>query len=893
MALNAGTRLGPYEVIAPLGAGGMGEVYRARDSRLGRDVAIKVLPEHLNANPEVRARFEREAKTISSLNHPNICTLFDVGSEGGHGFLVMELVEGETLAQRLAKGTLPASDVIKLGVQIADALDRAHRAGVIHRDLKPGNIMLTRSGAKLMDFGLARRASEGGTGLAGAGSGAALAMTQSPTVAAPLTAEGTILGTFQYMAPEQLEGRVADARSDVWALGCVLYEMASGKRAFEGKSQASMIGAIMTSEPPPLSVAAPLAPPALDELVRTCLAKDAEERWQSAGDLRRELQRIQASISGSGSAAVAPRRRRMNIAALGWIVAGMIGVAAIVMRVGPWSPRHADSRLMAFTITAPAGMALSQPAEAQLSPDSRMLAYTAIDSGGASHLFVRRLEQLEAREIAGTRQCTLPFWSPDSRQLAFFAEGKLRKVALDGGAPVVLCDAVDPRGGSWSGGDIIVFAPSNQGPIMRVPAKGGVPVQVTTVDAGRHERGHRYPQFLPDGKQFLFVAITPEDQVATYAASIDGGPAVEVCRGGTQARYAAPGYLLYLDAGVNVLQRRLLAKRFDAARLKTQGDAQLLLDDVKATNFGYANVTTDPRGDLVVQHWADVHQQLEWRDRSGHALGEAVADLDGSGAGVSPDGGRIAFSGNKTGDVYTQDLTSGVVTRLTFESRQVSNVIWSRDGHRLAFARLNGTAGWEARVKSADGTGPDSLLFHAPGLFTFPESWSPDGRWLVARGSDSNGNMDLWRIPMAGQGAPELYQRTPGQELNAQISPDGNWVAYVVVENGTNALYVQSFPAAGSKYEVSATHPGGVLWSERGDELIVFDQKGAPSAIEVSTVGGFHQGASHKLFDPAPATFVSDYAPASQRFLVARLKDVAGASSLEAILGWPALLEKK
>ena len=645
MPLNNGTKLGPYEIIAPLGAGGMGEVYRARDTRLGRDVAVKVLPQHLSDSPEVRARFEREAKTISSLNHPNICTLFDVGHDGGQDFLVMELVEGETLAQRLTKGALSATEVLKLGAQIADALDRAHRAGVIHRDLKPGNVMLARSGAKLMDFGLSRRASEGGPGLAGGGSGATLAMTQSPTAAAPLTAEGTILGTFQYMAPEQLEGREADVRSDVWALGCVLFEMASGRRAFDGKSQASMIGSIMTSEPPPISSVAPMAPPALDDLVRTCLAKDPDERWQSAGDLRRELQRIQGSQSGSAVAVAAMRRRKSNAGALGWIVAGAVAVAAVVYTLGPWSSRTGPSPLVSFSIDAPAGTIMNTPAEAEWSPDGRMLAFTVSDSGGVSHLFVRRLDQLEAREIAGTDRCSLPFWSPDCHQLAFFSGSKLRKVALDGSAPVVLCDAVDARGGSWSSGDMIVFAPANQGPIMRVPAKGGVPVTVTTIDSTRHERGHRYPQFLPDGKHFLYVAISPAEQVATYAASIDGGAAIEVCRGGSEGRYAAPGYLLYLDAGVNMPQRRLLAKRFDAGRLKTIGDAQLLLDDVKSNNFGYANVTSDARADLAVQHWGDVHQQLSWCDVAGHPLGEAVADLDGNSVSINPGGTRIAYAG--------------------------------------------------------------------------------------------------------------------------------------------------------------------------------------------------------------------------------------------------------
>ena len=896
MALTPGTKLGPYQIIAPLGAGGMGEVYRARDTRLGRDIAVKVLPQHLSTNPEVRARFEREAKAVSALNHPNICTLHDVGCEGDTDYLVMELVEGKTLAARLDNGALPAAETIRIGVQIAEALDRAHRAGVIHRDLKPGNVMLTKSGAKLMDFGLARA-----TGLAASGGTGSMtaAVSQSPTMATPLTAEGRIIGTFQYMAPEQLEGKEADARSDLWALGCVLYEMATGRRPFEGRSQASLIGSIMGSEPPPLSRTDPMAPPALDELVRACLAKDPDERWQSAGDLRRQLQRIQNNLSGSGTTAVIARRRTLSAASVGWIVAGMIALAAIVYAIGPWSAKRVDERLLAFTISPPEGMQLVQPAEAELSPDGRMLAFKALDSALIPNLVVRPLASLEARVIPGTQRCALPFWSPDSRTIAFFSDGKLRKVALDGAAPVVLCDAPDPRGGAWSSGDVIVFAPSNEGPLMRVPAQGGAPVQVTKIDPGRQEKGHRYPQFLPDGKRFLFVAIGRDEMVTTYAASIEGGPVIEVLRGGSEGRYALPGYLLYLETGVSSAARRVLARRFDSRNLQTMGDAHLVLDAVDATNFGYPNLTANARGDLVVQHWADAHLELEWTDRDGRPSGIAVKDLDGSALKLSPDGKRLAYAGNHPRDLYTLDLASGVITRLTFENRSVSDPVWSPDGRSIAFARLMGSAGWEARVKAADGSGPDSLVYHAPGLFAYPQSWSPDGRWLLAACSDAAGNLALWRLPVAGQGGePEAYQRAPaeaagnpGGAWTASISPDGKWAACTVNESGTRSLYVQSFPSPGSIYQVSVPSPARAVWSERGDELIVVDRNNGVTAIEVSTAGGFHQKASHKLFEPAHGTLVRDYDQTTGRFLLGQTKDRTTLSSLEVILGWPALVK--
>jgi len=476
MTLNAGTKLGPYEIVSPLGAGGMGEVYRAKDTRLGREVAIKVLPQHLSSNPEVRARFEREAKTVSAPNHPYICVLYDVGREGETDFLVMELIEGETLAQRIAKGPLPIHDVLKYGAQIADALDRAHRAGVVHRDLKPGNVMLTRSGAKLMDFGLAR-----GTGLAGARSGSDFsAMTQSPTVAQPLTAEGSIVGTFQYMAPEQLESGAIDGRTDIWSLGCVLYEMATGKRAFEGATQASLISSIMRDEPRAMGELAPLSPPSLERTVKQCLAKDPMDRWQTAGDVRRELEWI-ANSSTQHTAPSVTRRRNLRRSAMGWIAAGVVALVATAYVLGPGRARPADRALMRFSLEAPRGAILTQPCELALSPDGTTLAFVAADSIGKGSIYIRPLASAEARMLPGTDLGSIPFWSPDSRTVAFFSVGKLRKIAVNGTQPVVLCDAPDARGGAWSKNGVIVFAPNNQGPIVRVSENGGDPRPVTSI----------------------------------------------------------------------------------------------------------------------------------------------------------------------------------------------------------------------------------------------------------------------------------------------------------------------------------------------------------------------------------------------------------------------------
>jgi hypothetical protein len=580
--LAAGTSLGPYKILAPLGAGGMGEVYRAHDPRLGRDVAIKVLPPHLAATPEIRARFEREARTISQLNHPHICTLHDVGHQEGVDYLVMELLEGETLAHRLERGPLPVAEVLTLGVQIADALDRAHRAGVVHRDLKPGNLFLTKGGAKLMDFGLAR--AQGLAPVAGA-------LTESPTVSRPLTAEGTIVGTFQYMAPEQLEGKEADARADVWALGCVLYEMATGKRAFEGDSQASLIAAIMDREPPAITVLKPMSPPALEHLVRRCLAKDPGERWQSARDVMHELQWIAEVGSQAGvPAPVAKRRRRRERLAWGLTVA-VVGVAIVALLALWWTRRPPAAAFARFAVTAPAGGTIATDAvQVAISPDGRRLVFAIRDSAGTGRLWIRPLDSFSAQPLPGTENAFWPFWSPDSRFIAFFAEGKLQKVAVGGGPPQVVCDAPDGRGGSWSKDGVIVFAPLAMGPLLRVSADGGEVAEVARPDSMGHETGLRSPCFLPDGRHFLYVGL-PRRQADfdVYLGTLGSKEHRRIMAAGSAPVYAEPGYLLFAHGG------RLVAQRFDRFGSRPAGKAVPIGDVAPLSSFEGAPVRVQER----------------------------------------------------------------------------------------------------------------------------------------------------------------------------------------------------------------------------------------------------------------------------------------------------------
>ena len=899
MPLTNGTPLGPYEIVSPLGAGGMGEVYRARDKRLGREVAIKVLPQHLSTNPDVRARFDREAKTVSSLNHPHICTLFDVGREGDIDYLVMELVDGETLAARLARGALSTADVLKTGSEIADALDRAHRAGVVHRDLKPGNIMITKSGAKLMDFGLARAVGLGGPSAGGA---TVASFAASPTVAQPLTAEGSIVGTFQYMSPEQLEGKEADPRSDLWSLGCVLYEMTTGQRAFDGATQASLISSVMRDQPRAMTSLAPMHPPALERVVLQCLAKDADDRWQSAGDLKREIEWIRGGSSAGVAAPVAARARRKTngLAAAALVAAAMAVVAAIAVVFGARRPSSETSRLIRFEIPSPPGAIFASPGEACLSPDGEMLAFVATprDSAGNARLYVRPIASTDARVLAGTEGVSLPFWSPDGHTLGFFAKGKLLKVALDGSQPVVLCDAPDPRGGSWSPGNVIAFAPNNQGPIARVSASGGSPAPVTTIDAARHEFGHRYPQFLPDGKHFLYVAVGANSNYTTFAASIDGGSAVAVCEGGSAARYSAPGFLLFLAPdfllGGNG-EGRLLTQRFDLGKMRVQGDAILVTDNVRSNNIAYPNVAVDSHGTLVVQRFENPRVDLDLCDRRGTVVRAAAKQFETGSVALSPEGRRIAYASNEPTDVWLRDVESGLSKRLTFNNAFFYVMIWSRDGRRIAYAPQVGGTSYEIRTKPADGSSADSLLFRGPALFSFPLSWSSDGRWLVAQCSDSTGAFDLWRIPAAGQGKPEIYQRTPENEVAAALSPDGRWLAYVAEQGAKHTLYVDSFPAPGSKHEVAAEDPARLWWLTNG-ELLYANSRATRTeifSVPVTTSPTFEAGASRLVLKLPPRTSLFDIAAEGQLLLTGQVDARAETSRLEVMLDWPKVLEGK
>jgi Tol biopolymer transport system component len=902
MTLTPGTRLGPYEIVAPLGAGGMGEVYRAKDSRLGREVAIKVLPQHLSANPEVRARFEREARTVSALNHPHICVLHDVGREGDTDYLVMELVEGETLAQRLAKEPLSTHEVLKLGVQIAEALGRAHRAGVVHRDLKPGNVMLTKSGAKLMDFGLARA-----TGMAGPAKGSGVtmaALTQSPTIAQPLTSEGTIVGTFQYMAPEQLEGKEADARSDLWALGCVLYETATGKRAFEGASQASLISSIMSSQPPPMATVAPLTPPALDRLVRECLAKDPEERIQSAHDVKLQLEWIRDAGSQAGiPVPVAARRRSRErlgwIASLSVVTLGAVAAVLLLPRAG------AGPTTIHASIVPPAGGEFSStttnPLPLAVSPDGTQIVFCARTGEGPDMLWARSLDSPDARPLAGTENAEGPFFSPDGRSIGFFASGKLKRVDVTGGPVITLADALDPRAGTWGRDGVILYTPDSEGPVFRVSAEGGPAAEATALDTTLGVSTHRYPVFLPDGRHFLYLArragAGAGEEPAIYAASLGSPKRTRVVGVASNVVYAS-GQLLYVRGGI------LVAQPFDVGRLATTGPAVPLVDDLRwDERFSRGAFAASHNGVLAFMTGkAQTRTQLLWLDRSGRRLervGEAADYTYGGTPAISPDGGRAAMAilnpDRGTSDVWIVDLAAGRRRRLTVDDADHPGCAWSHDGKRVVVNFGGGSRGSVPLVlRTVDGPGVDTVLTQ-PG-WLWPSSASPDGRFILYSDGRGRGGSDILAAPASGASPPIPVAAGPGFEALGQFSRDGRLVAYSSNESGRNEVYVVTFPEPGGKWQVSQDGGSEPRWSRDGRELCYVDRENRILSVEVTTSpSGFETGAVRPLFQfhAAGGFWRYDVSPDGLRLLVTVPPEDEASSPVTLMTNWTAKLRKR
>jgi Tol biopolymer transport system component len=884
LILARGARLGPYEIRSLLGAGGMGEVYEAHDPRLDRTVAIKILTSSLSSSPDIRARFEREARTISRLSHPRICAVYDVGHDASLDFLVMELLQGETLAQRLVRGPLPIEQTLRYGVEIAEALAQAHRQGVVHRDLKPGNVMLTASGVKLLDFGLAKAVAP----LLSGGPASA-----APTAAAPvpLTEAGVIVGTLQYMAPEQLEGRPLDMRTDIFALGAVLYEMATGKRAFVGTSPVAIASAVLHDDPAPISVVRPGSPVALDRLVRTCLAKDPEQRWQTAHDVGLQL----ASMGESGPSVVAAGplppgarpRRRWTLAP--WATA----VAAILVALAAWlrplpAPRAAATTPIRFEIPPPAGGAFfdTYPVETitlAVSPDGAQVAFVASQAGSAPRIWVRPFSFLEPRPVPGTDGATSLFWAPDGRSIAFFVADKLKRVDLTGGAAVVICDVPQSIGlfGTWGAdGDILFAAVSGQA-IFRVSTTGGTPVAEIKPDPTRGEARTSWPWFLPDGRRFLYLDVH-QDRTGWIMLGEHGKAGRPILQANSNAQYVEPGLLVYAREGT------LVGQRFDVANGTVTREQISIAEPVRYfVTTAMATFSTSRNGVLVYQSHTD-QSRLGWFDRSGADVGATGTHGRVQRVRLSPNARMVLFdrAQPRTGtyDLWSLNLADGAERRLTSDAGNENTGPWL--GDTVFFSQQAGATPPHLFRKDLATDKEEELL--QTSAFQEPHDVSPDEKTLVFTERNARGDDDIWTLSLTGARVPLPFAETPFEEWDPRFSKDGHWIAFTSNESGRLEVYVAPYPATGGKRLVSAGGASMPRWSRDGRELFYVSSDDHMMAVQVRLTPSLDLGPAVSLFLLKEGARWVDYdvAPDGKRFLAIAPESSGNSQPLTAISNW-------
>ena len=809
MTIGAGTRLGPYEIVAPIGAGGMGEVYRARDTRLDRSVAIKILPSEFAHNAQLKLRFEREAKTISQLSHPNICTLYDVGDD----YLVMELLEGESLADRVGRGPLPIADIFRYGAQIADALSRAHRAGVVHRDLKPGNVMITKTGAKLLDFGLAKES--------GVPPPSAADLTQQK----PLTQEGTILGTFQYMAPEQLEGQDADARTDIFAFGALLYEMAAGKRAFEGKTKTSLIASIVGGTPRALSEIRPVTPRALEHVIAKCLEKDPDDRWQSAADVAEELRWIAAEPAAES------RPRRSSL--IPWLVA----IAAIVIVIAAFvlvTLRKPVSHVMYSDITAPVEATFTfDEGPATIAPDGAMIVFPAVTANGVSTLWVRPLDGPVAHPLHGTEGGTFPFWSPDSKSLAFFADAKLRRIELASGTIETLADAPSGRGGSWAPDGTILFSPSPGDAIYRVAQSGGPVQPVTQLDGARGDSSHRYPAILADGRHFIAFVQGSNEGGNLLLASLDSKETKIVGTADAGVVFAPP------DSVLIVRDRVLRAQRINPRTSAFEGEAFPIAEGVQASGtYNYANVSASRTGVITYVTGASATRAdfvvIDQTGKKISTIGEPGDKLDPR---VSPDGFTILSSVDNAGgnaDIWAYDVRRNVSTQLTFAAGNEFGPVFSPDGKSMVYTSFEHRPG-DLFLKRIDGSGAGEVLY-GDKRRKVPSDWTRDGKYIVFNVVNPKTVWDIEAYSVLDHKTFPVVA-SADSDMQGHVSPDGKWIAYSTIGAGRHEVYVQRFPTSSERWQISGGGGGMPAWSRDGRQLFYVTPDGKMMAASVHPSG--------------------------------------------------------
>ena len=889
--IGPGTRLGPYEIVASLGAGGMGEVYKARDTRLNRTVAIKILPQALAADPQFRERFDREARAISALDHPHICALYDVGDIDGAAFLVMQFLEGETLEARIARGALPLAEAMTIASQIADALDRAHRAGIVHRDLKPGNVILTRAGvgatgslqAKLLDFGLAKQGAGRPAGRAGsAGDATRFDLTAPPTRGAPLTQHGAIVGTIQYMAPEQLEGIEADERADIWAFGVLLYEMVTRRRAFEGQGQASLIGAIMTAVPAPVSEQLPLAPRALDRLIAGCLAKDREERWQSIRDVKRQLEGI--SSAESPVAPATARRKWPRIVLVS--AAAFVGVVAGMTALGLLIRREVRAPVVRFDLGPPKGGAIARFGDTSAyfaaSPDGARVAFVATSAGKPRGIWIKALDQATAQFVEGSQGGTSPFWSPDGRLLAFFATGQLKKSSLDGGPPQTICEAPGAYNGTWNNQGTILFDAWGLQKLMRVSQDGGTPSVERAADL-------RWPSFLPEGRHYTFLRgdRTGPQRSQAFVGALGSSDDTPIPGVESRTEYAS-GRLFFLRDGT------LLSQPFDLSAMRLTGmpaPSAEIVHGFYSTGFGAFSV--GPR--LLVYQAGSVANRLVWFDRQGRELESVGTPMEYVGARLAPDGSSVAASARDpqlgSTDIWIHDLKRGMTRHVTTDKGLENLPAWTPDGRTLIYpADRRGAPHLHAR----DVTGSDEREITPP-MPTGPQSLvtvTPDGRQVLFTAPVLDTSLDIFIAPIDGSSAPLPLVHSKARDIGPRVSPNGRWLAYVSDESGRNEVYVRPLTEDHPRVQVSRAGGNNIQWRADGREIFYTEAGARLMAADVAASPTFEAGALRVVFG-LPGPFV-DYSVSNdgQRFLFVMLDREAEAGTLSAVLNWTSLFQK-
>jgi len=881
MTLPPGTKLGRYEIRSKLGEGGMGEVYRAYDEAMHRDVAIKVLTAALSSDKDRLARFEQEAQTAGSLNHPNILVIHHIETHEGAPYIVSELLDGETLRERMGGVALSQRKALEYALQIAQGLAAAHEKGIVHRDLKPENVFLTRDGRiKILDFGLAKLTGTDGTP----------SQAEAPTRRVN-TDPGMVMGTIGYMSPEQVRGRPTDHHSDIFSFGAILYEMLSGRRAFRGESTADTISAILREDPPDLSSTNRNINPALERVVNHCLEKNPEQRFNSARDLAFAIEALSGPTTTSGETATIltklPSVKTERRAFIPWAIAAVLLIACATLALLYFWPRPTDKRAISFAIEIPDKA--SDIGDLAISPDGRLIVFAA-NIDGKSFLFLRSLDSVELKLLPGTDDAYLPFWSPDNRYIGFFANNKLKKIDTNGSSTQTICDSGGSSGGTWNSDGVILFSSQGQ-PLRRVAAAGGQPTVALTLEAKAIQ--HDYPLFLPDGRHFLYCSWDGNPtSTEFYVGGLDGTRR-QLFTVNSNLGYAAPGYLLFARGNT------LMAQAFDASKLALSGEPYPVLEHMAfdaGSSFAYFSVAAN--GTLAFRKSTDNGRQLIWVDRSGKQIGAVGPPGAYNDVMLSPDGARAAIQkiDGTNSDVWIMDLVRGAPLRFTFAETAEDNPSWSPDGKYLIYTSTNTANHTNFFRKNASGGGTEEKIFESDAAIDDGTDWSSDGKYLLFEQGNPSTLQDVWVLPLDGSGSTHVLLNSQFSEYQPRFSPDAHWFAYVSNESGRAEIYVQTFPLSGGKWQISTGGGAQPHWRHDGKELYFIGPDRKLMAVDVKLGATFEVGTPKALFQTQVSAFSSpnryDVSADGQKFLINSSVQETSRAPLEVMVNWGAGLKK-